>query len=164
MGRIVRNGISYGGTGTVDPILDQQSSNPVENKAVAKAIADINTIVNEMDNSVKYSYDEQAVGTWVDGSTIYKKTVRVTNLARQARYEFSPESGYHFTNLIKVDIMMSYVDSTYNYQWAGYCGNDRILIETDLNKNNSVITVNFFNPNPIAEAYLTFYYTKVNDT
>lgn len=43
MGRIVRNGISYGGTGTVDPILDQQSSNPVENKAVAKAISDVNT-------------------------------------------------------------------------------------------------------------------------
>lgn len=43
MGRIIRNGISYGGTGTVDPILDQQSSNPVENKAVAKAISDVNT-------------------------------------------------------------------------------------------------------------------------
>lgn len=48
MGRIVRNGISYGGTGTVDPILDQQSSNPVENKAVAKAISDINTVIGNI--------------------------------------------------------------------------------------------------------------------
>ena len=48
MGRIVRNGISYGGTGPVDPILDQQSSNPVENKAVAKAIADINTVIGDI--------------------------------------------------------------------------------------------------------------------
>ena len=48
MGRIVRNGISYGGTGTVDPILDQQSSNPVENKAVAKAISDINQMIGDI--------------------------------------------------------------------------------------------------------------------
>ena len=164
MGRIVKNGISYGGTGTVDPILDQQSSNPVENKAVAKAIADINTVITEIDNSVTYSYDEQAVGTWVDGSTIYKKTVHPTNLTREARYEFSPETGYHFTNLIKVDIMNTYVDSTYNYQWAGYCGNDRILIESDLNRSTGIIAVNFHNPNPIADAYLTFYYTKEADS
>jgi hypothetical protein len=51
MGIIVRNGISYGGTGTVDPILDQQSSNPVENKAVAKAIADINTALGTKMNT-----------------------------------------------------------------------------------------------------------------
>lgn len=48
MGIIVRNGISYGGTGTVDPILDQQSSNPVENKAVAKAISDINQMISDI--------------------------------------------------------------------------------------------------------------------
>ena len=48
MGRIVRNGVSYGGTGTVDPILDQQSSNPVENKAVAKAISDINQTIGDI--------------------------------------------------------------------------------------------------------------------
>lgn len=48
MGRIVRDGISYGGTGTTDPILDQQSSNPVENKAVAKAISDINTVIGNI--------------------------------------------------------------------------------------------------------------------
>ena len=48
MGRIVKDGVSYGGTGTVDPVLDQQSSNPVENKAVAKAISDINTVIGDI--------------------------------------------------------------------------------------------------------------------
>ena len=51
MGRIVKDGVSYGGTGTVDPVLDQQSSNPVENKAVTKAIADINSTIGNI-NSV----------------------------------------------------------------------------------------------------------------
>ena len=48
MGRIVKDGVSYGGTGTVDPVLDQQSSNPVENKAIAKAISDINTVIGDI--------------------------------------------------------------------------------------------------------------------
>ena len=48
MGIIVKDGVSYGGTGTVDPVLDQQSSNPVENKAVAKAISDINTVIGDI--------------------------------------------------------------------------------------------------------------------
>lgn len=48
MGRIMRNGVPYGGTGAVDPLLDQQSSNPVENKAVAKALADINATIGDI--------------------------------------------------------------------------------------------------------------------
>jgi hypothetical protein len=122
--------------------------------------AEIDAAVDMIGNIAKYSYDEQAVGTWVDGSTIYKKTVHPTELTKQARYEFSPEAGYHFTNLIKVDIMTTYVDGTYNYQWAGYCGNDLKLLETLFNRNSGVIVVNFFNPYPITDAYLTFYYTK----
>jgi len=114
----------------------------------------------------QFSFTETIAGQWVDGSTIYKKTVHASNFPtdNDVHYYFSPEAGYHFTNLIKVDIMTSYVDSTYNYQWAGYCGNDRALIETDLNRNNSVITVNFNNPHRIADAYLTFYYTKEADS
>lgn len=57
MGRIVRNGISYGGTGTVDPILDQQSSNPVENKAVAKAISDINQTIGDINTILEEVLD-----------------------------------------------------------------------------------------------------------
>ncbi len=114
----------------------------------------------------QFSFTETIAGQWVDGSTIYKKTVYVPNFptTNDSHYYFYPEAGYHFTNLIKVDIMTSYVDSTYNYQWAGYCGNDHRLIETDFNRNSGVIAVNFFNPNPIADAYLTFYYTKEADS
>lgn len=57
MGVIVRNGISYGGTGTVDPILDQQSSNPVENKAVAKAISDINQTIGDINTILEEVLD-----------------------------------------------------------------------------------------------------------
>ena len=123
-------------------------------------------VTSLLGNGENYSYDEAAVGKWVDGSTIYRKTVYVPNFptTNESHYYFYPEAGYHFTNLIKVDIMTTYVDGTYNYQWAGYCGNDRKLIETDLDKNTSIIAVNFFNPNPIADAYLTFYYTKEADS
>ena len=112
----------------------------------------------------QFSFTETIAGQWVDGSTIYKKTVHATDFTNDAHYYFSPEAGYHFTNLIKVDIMTTYVDNTYNYQWAGYCGNDHALIETDLNRNNSVIAVNFNNRNHISEVYLTFYYTKEADS
>ena len=70
MGIIVKDGVSYGGTGTVDPVLDQQSSNPVENKAVAKAISDINSALGGV-SIVKCTQTEYDGMTSHDSNTLY---------------------------------------------------------------------------------------------
>ena len=164
MGRIVKDGVSYGGTGTVDPVLDQQSSNPVENKAIAKAISDINSVISEMDNSVEYSYNEQAVGTWVDGSTIYKRTYHSGALPREAEYSIPKEPGWHIGMYIKSEIIMRYTDSAYDLIWASNMGNNNIVVGTSYNVNNGVTLFYFRNPYAYSDSYVTIYYTKEADT
>ena len=107
-----------------------------------------------------YAYDEAIVGQWVDGSTVYKKTVHVTNLSSDAHYDFEPPTGYIYTALIKFEVMTTFVDHTYNFQYAGTVGNDRASNLGVLNRSTGAITVGFYNPTPITEAWITFYYTK----
>ena len=38
MGKIIKNGIEYGGTGTIDTELSLSSKNPVQNKTVTQAL------------------------------------------------------------------------------------------------------------------------------
>lgn len=158
MGRIVRNGISYGGTGTVDPILDQQSSNPVENKAVAKAIADINAVVNELDNSIKYSYDEQAVGTWVDGSTIYKRTFHTGQIT--AGNAITITNDFNAAWILNYEAVTQYLDSVYDFRFAGPIGNNKCLTQVYIDANNGNIMYEPNNNYPYADSYLTIWYIK----
>ena len=91
--------LEMGGAVTVDATLSKTSTNPVQNKAVAGVMLDtlsdignvtskgfltdalavkqLNTNVNELNNSfqasLEYSTDEQIIGTWIDGSPIYRK-------------------------------------------------------------------------------------------
>lgn len=50
MGKLIRNGIDYS-TPTVDGRLDTTSTNPVQNKVVANAIADISHSIVTIDNN-----------------------------------------------------------------------------------------------------------------
>lgn len=50
MGKLVRNGIDYS-TPIVDSRLDTTSTNPVQNKVVANAIADISHSIVTIDNN-----------------------------------------------------------------------------------------------------------------
>lgn len=38
MGKLIKNGIEYGGTGTIDTELSSSSKNPVQNKTVTQAL------------------------------------------------------------------------------------------------------------------------------
>lgn len=50
MGKLVRNGIDYS-TPIVDSRLDTTSTNPVQNKVIANAIADISHSIVTIDNN-----------------------------------------------------------------------------------------------------------------
>jgi hypothetical protein len=50
MGKLVRNGIDYS-TPNVDSRLDTTSTNPVQNKVIANAIADISHSIVTIDNN-----------------------------------------------------------------------------------------------------------------
>lgn len=112
-------------------------------------------------SSENYSYTEQAVGTWVDGSTIYKKTIDFGTLPKSTTKEV--EAG--LTNVgivIKIEgicYLPSYFatldsNNTSNYmEWifAYYKGTDKIRCITDYDRSDY-------------RAYVTIYYTKTTDT
>ena len=111
-----------------------------------------------------YSYTEQAVGIWVDGKTIYKKTVRGEGFSNNAVIDILPDPGFRFDKLIKIEAMQRYTDPNYSYQWAGALGNDQTAYSASLNLIAGDILVSFYNPHYISEAFVTVWYTKTEVT
>jgi len=111
-----------------------------------------------------YSETEQAVGTWIDGSVIYKRTFHSGAVNINGTFTIPKESGWHIGMYVRSEIIMRYTDSTYDYIWAGNYGNDNKLVETDYNVKTGTVTFNFHNPNPYMDSFVTIYYTKEADT
>lgn len=57
---------------TVDDALSPTSENPVQNKVIDGAINELNTQLSDLAN---YSTAEKAIGTNIDGNTIYQRTI-----------------------------------------------------------------------------------------
>ena len=91
--------LEMGGSMSVDSVLNAESTNPIQNKAVAgvmlKTLDEVNAVTKagfitdalaakELSNTVNtlnsnlekcanYSLDETKIGTWIDGKPIYRK-------------------------------------------------------------------------------------------
>lgn len=126
--------------------------------------AEIDAAVDRIGDIANYSYDEQAVGTWVDGSTIYKRTYHSGALPVNAEYSIPKESGWHIGMYIKSEIIMRYTDSTYDLIWASNMGNNNTVVSTSYDANSGVTTFYFRNQYGYSDSYVTIYYTKVDDT
>lgn len=55
---------------------------------VAQLSASVLTIGEKVENATTYSTDEKIVGTWVDGSNIYEKTIIINSLGYETAGEF----------------------------------------------------------------------------
>ena len=110
-----------------------------------------------------YSTTEQAVGQWVDGKTIYKKTIHAHSLTNEAHVDVTDPGdgvGSMFDTFVKYEVITSYVDNDYNISWTGPCGNDG---KTAIAQKDNVfhnITIYFNNPHYITEVWFTIWYTK----
>ena len=108
-----------------------------------------------------YSTTEQAVGQWVDGKTIYKKTVHATELTNTAHIDVTdPGDGSSFDTFVKYEVITTFVDYEYNLAWAGPSGNNNAVATAQKDNHFNNITVYFNNPHPITEAWFTIWYTK----
>jgi hypothetical protein len=125
--------------------------------------AEIDAAVDMIGNIAKYSYDEQAVGTWVDGSTIYKKTFHSGAVQHEGEYAIPKEAGWHIGMYIKSEVIMRYTDSTYDLIWASNMGNENMAVSTEYDANSGIVTFYFRNPHAYMDSYVTIYYTKVDD-
>ncbi len=111
-----------------------------------------------------YSETEQAVGTWIDGSTIYKKTFHSGAVQVNGEYAVPKEAGWHIGMYIKSEIIMRYTDGTYDLIWASNMGNNNTVVSTSYDVNSGVVKFYFRNQYGYSDSYVTIYYTKVADT
>ena len=102
--------------------------------------------------AVHYSTNEQIVGTWVDGSTIYERSINLGS--------FSVSSGGEYTieNVTGIDTFIKYTGYVVE-SGIKYCIPDpsiRIMIRT----NNNLIFQGTGGSWSVSEGYITIRYTK----
>lgn len=125
--------------------------------------AEIDAAVDRIGDIAEYSYDERAVGTWVDGSTIYKRTYHSGAIGHGGSYTIPKETGWHIGMYVKSEVIMRYTDNTYDYVWASSIGNDSVAVCTEHNVKTGDVAFHFGSPHGYADSYVTIYYTKVAD-
>ena len=131
------------------------NSSKISNGAVTSNKIDFTTLTFG-----NYSLDEVDTGfTWIDGKTIYKKTVNFGSLPNA--------SGKSVNHNISFDRMI-HIEGLCQYQ-NGIClslpssNNSYLNAQTELTINTTQITINTGGQDRSqATAYITLYYTKAN--
>lgn len=113
-----------------------------------------------------YSTTEQVVGTWVDGSPVYEKTIAVS--VPSSRDNFEIILGFAVTNLISFDLVVSNTDAGYrkafnnvlqatgNYATNGMCW----AAGAKLTTSNSINVFFGANTDRIYSGYAVLRYTR----
>ena len=103
-----------------------------------------------------YSEDEQIVGTWVDGSTLYEKTVYIPSLPNNSTGEYN--TG--LSNITPISFDDTLIFQSGNTSKAPYTStNGSVAIAIQFNANGKI----FFGTNTdqsLTSAYVTLRYTK----
>lgn len=107
-----------------------------------------------------YTQSRRAVGKWVDGKTIYKYTARYDNIGVGGSVLFMPRTGYHFSTLVKTEMVYTYTDSAYDLQYVDNIGNSKSPAQNYLDKNEGHIKTDFNNTIAYNYAYITYWFTE----
>jgi len=113
------------------------------------------------DSQHHYSTDEQVVGTWIDGSTLYEKTIKKQNISSASSSTvLIPSSELTGMNIIEID--GSYVSRTSNSTYAinAYINSDTITA-TWLAEDNIYYWL-YWGATDTYDAYITIRYTKTS--
>lgn len=104
-----------------------------------------------------YTLSHRAVGKWVDGKTIYKRSIRAENIALNGNIVFDPGTRYHFGVLIKAETICS---TQAGLQFCGDIGAAQTTIQHYLNRDTGMIITEFHNTQTTYDyAYVTYWYT-----
>lgn len=128
-----------------------------------KAISEINENINNIESNIRtmgiYSTEEQVVGRWIDGKTLYKKMIELGNLPnetsknieiRLSNASFVKMEGYAIDGLGSF-IPLPFVSNTLaNNVGISIINNSYIVITTGIDRSKYRV-------------YVTVYYTKTTD-
>ncbi len=139
--------------GSPDLEMSDTSTNSIQNKIVKRYI---DNIKNKTDKNFNFSTEEQEIGTWIDGKTLYRKVCHGTGWDNTLIAKIN--------NLSQIVSMKGVIKSIYNQWWniPNYFAELNYCTSIKCDKDEvRLITGAFFNEN--SEYFITIEYTKIND-
>lgn len=132
---------------------------------VQDAIDELNSNINnkanqsDVDNLSCFSTNEIAVGKWIDGKTIYKKTIQVSSTSQATTISLGTSE---VTNIIKWEGVFKGSDGVYEPLTWENNNQDYMSYIYDVKINNGNIVANHYKGAKTSNGtvYVTFYYTK----
>lgn len=118
------------------------------------------TSFKEFDNKEVYSFSEQIVGVWVDGSTLYKKTINFGYLPNATEKSVA----HNISNLSKIIKVEQHIDngSTYTSGFVTFASYSQTVVGVNMFGNNTNIIIRTSGNESGKYAYFTLYYTKIS--
>lgn len=111
--------------------------------------------------AVHYSTDEQVVGTWVDGSTLYEKTINFGALPNNTEKSVA----HNISNVDKIWISDGFVFTSSNtfYGLVHTAGSSQTMqYAWDTNVDRTNVTIETYSDRSTLLAYITVRYTKTS--
>lgn len=154
---------------TIDNSLSTISINCVQNKVISEKIISIESrnmdFANDLEelsgyiiNLHKYSSDEQMIGTWIDGKTLYHKTIRGGTLPNNTIKDVATDIDNPVTMINMYGIALSldfFIQLPCSHPQSKYAVELSYVRST-----NKVRLSTNYDRTPYSESYITLEYTK----
>lgn len=168
MGNIMRNGISYTGSGggggdsgmelTYDEYL--ALSEEEKTNGTTYYVKDINGAGEDQFQPIIYSEEEREIGVWTDGKPLYQKTIHTGALSNTTNWVSIPHGITNIDKVIKCTGIAISPDNYYyaipQYRTTYNVGVTLEISETDINYTQTWL-------NSVTDSYVTLQYTKTTD-
>ena len=110
--------------------------------------------------AVHYSTDEHIVGTWIDGSTIYEKTIPIQKSSISSGNNTINHLINNFGQLVKKEIIYNYSNGDTNTDLANPSNNDYRMEVGDVGSTDFTLFIGTSAFSLISVIYATLRYTK----
>ena len=118
-------------------------------------------------SAINYSTNEQVIGTWIDGSILYQKTIEVVNPSYGTSWSTIPFSDVGLSDMKECvyieGVLVSSLDAVYNIQAYRPQYNIGIVCSVDFNVESIDYINSWINDVSGAHMYITIRYTKTTD-
>ena len=107
-----------------------------------------------------YSTDEHIVGTWIDGSTLYEKTITIQKSSISSGNNIINHLINNFGQLVKKEIIYNYSNGDMNTDLANPTNNDYRMEVSDVGSTDFTLFIGTSAFSLISVIYATLQYTK----
>lgn len=111
---------------------------------------------NEIIKPIHYSTEEQCIGTWINGSSIYQITLTWEGSTSTESWTDIPYSA-NISEIINIDVVASF-DGVYYVNT-----NPTLILSAGYNNNTQMAAINWATTHSSVKAYITLQYTKTTE-